>query len=391
MKRITSLVVALAAVIALVAAFSAASASAGTVLCDEEVTSCPLNSIQPAGSYVITGDTAGFPGLQVSASGLIEFECSQNTMEAESKATLGSPLAAEFDGTLSGCLRGKKTPCTGSMNKPATTLEGTATGGLMKIGTAAEPLALTFECEPESPAPYKCTYKMKDTLTLDIQEEKTNALFKSMYLAAGSAGSCNASSPNLSVRNQQSFGGAYISKYSNSGTVICKTTEEPCAEANRYGSGTSLSQTLKSGTNVVFTNPLTKSECSSSSLSGQLTGAGGVSQNVPFKFTSASFTGCGNATTLTVEGLPWEGSIAYLSGSESVMRIFSMKLKWSRVGVVCYYAGDVDGIVKNNSEVVFNSSSLTVQPGSSGLCKSTGSWTATYSISAPSPFYVSWL
>jgi hypothetical protein len=392
-KRMITAASAAATALAVMAALSAASASAGTVICDGEANPCPASEIKPAGSYIITGDSEGFPGIKVSAGGSTEFECSQNTMEAVSKATIGSPLPAEFDGTLFGCIQQNESSCSGSMNKPPTTLEATATARYMKIGTAAEPLALTFSCPAESPTPYTCTYKLKDTLTLNLAESEIKALFRPMYLAAGSSSACSPSSPSLSVRNQDS-GSDYISTYSPTGTVICKTAEEPCLnESNWYGAGTPLSAGLKSGTKATLTTPIIKSECSSSSLSGQLTGSGGKGQNVPFSITSASFTGCSNNVTLTVEGLPWtEGLISSVEpGKLGVMRFNNVRIKWSRLGITCTLGGQVDALVKNPSEITFQSSPLSFISGS-GLCeKGSSTLSGSYDITAPNPFYLGWL
>jgi hypothetical protein len=185
-----------------------------------------------------------------------------------------------------------------------------------------------------------------------------------------------------------------ISTYTSTGSVICKTAEEPCDEANRYGSGTSLGATPE--TKAAFSNPIYKTECTSSSLAGQLTGSGGVGQNVPVEINSAAFTGCSNNTTVTVESLPWKGTIIHgAAAGQGSLSMTGVKLKFFRVGVVCYYGGNVSANIQSNSKVVFTASSLQVLTGSSGLCGSvgtgSGSLSAAYALTAPSPFYVTWI
>jgi hypothetical protein len=392
MKRITSLVAILAAVMALAAAFSAASASADTVICDSIKTPCQLEEVKPTGSTVITGNYGQYLSFRIAASGMTEYECPNNTMIAQSKTAFGNPLAANFDGTLSGCRQatGGKLACTGSMNEPKTTLEAAATGGTMKIGSSSEPLAVTLEC---GTSPITCTYKAKDTFNLDVQAGGAKALQVPMYLPGGTTPACNGSSPRLTVENISE--GDYISKYTPTGSVICKTAEEPCInEANRYGAGTSLGASPE--TKAAFTNPIYKTECTSSSLTGQLTGAGGVGQNVPFELTSASFTGCSNSATVSVEGLPWHGTIAHGAAiGEGSLYMTDVKLKFVRLGVVCYYGGNVSAKIQSNSKLLFNPSSLQVLAGSSGLCgplgTGSGSLSASYGLTAPNPFYVTWL
>lgn len=391
MKRIITAAGAAATALLVMAALGAGSASAGTVICDEwEEDPCAAANIQPAGSYIIAGDVEGVPGIRVNAGGAIEFECSYNTMNAESKTTIGNPLPAEFDGTLSGCLQAGKVACTGSMNKPPTTLEATATARYMKIGTAAEPLALTFVCGPEANA-YSCTYKLKETLTLNLAEEEIKALFRPMYLAS-SNGYCGSASASLSVRNQD-YSNDAISRYTPTGTVICKTAEQPCDnESNWYGAGTTLNAALATGTKATFTTPVIKSECSTSSLSGQLTGKGGKSQNVPFEITSASLTGCSNNATITVEGLPWtSGAISSVEpGKLGVMRFNGVKIKWNRLGVTCTFGGQVDAFINNPGEISFQSAKVSWQSGS-GLCGSGATWSGSYTVSTPNPFYLGWI
>ena len=391
MKRITSLVAVLAAAMALVAAFSAASASADTVLCSAYgETPCPLNEIEPAGSYLVTGNVENYLSFHIEASGQTEFECNHNTMIAESKQTIGNPLPSAFYGTLSGCRNtgNANLACTGSMNQPKTTLEAAAYEGTMKIGSSTEPLAFTFECGVGSPGAYTCVYKATDTFNLNIEESGVNALAVPLVRSSGSH--CFNGSPRVWVRNE--LYGNHISKYTPTGTVICKTTEEPCAEGNRYGSGTALSAALKAGTKSAFSNPVAKSECSSSSMAGQLTGSGGVGQKVPFELTSASFTGCNNSAIVSIEGLPWHGTIASGKATgEGSLVISDAKLKWSRLGITCYYGGQVSSQISNNAEFAFNTTGLKVLPGSSGFCGTALSWSATYGIGAPNPFYVTWI
>jgi hypothetical protein len=175
--------------------------------------------------------------------------------------------------------------------------------------------------------------------------------------------------------------------------VICKTAEEPCGESNHYGSETSLAATPE--TKATFNNPIYKTECTSSSLAGQLTGAGGAGKNVPAEITSLSFSGCSNSATVTVEGLPWQATISHgTTLGNGTLYVTGVKVKFYRFGVTCYYGGNVSASI-HNSEVNFNASSMQVLEGSGFLCGSLGSgsgtWSGSYGVTAPGPLYVTWM
>ena len=383
MKRIITAAGAAATALLVMAALSAASASATTVVCSSPETPCESNNIEPAGSYVVTGDTAGFPSIIFEASGIAEFECSGNTMSAESKAGIGSTLPAKFDGTLAGCIRTNgKTACTGSMNSPPTTLEASTTGGYMKIGTATEPLAFTFNCGTGSGS-FSCTYQAKDTVNLNVQEEGAKALAVPMARGAGSNEICSPSSPRLWVKNTSY--GDFISTFTETGTVLCKVAEEPCSEENRYGPGTTVEAT-PSG-KFILNNPIAKAECTSSPLVGKLTGGNGI------ELTSLSFTGCANSISVTVENLPYKLGVIYhgTGPGEGDLYLKNVKIKYFRFGISCYYGGTVTVKIGQGGELSFQP--LTLLSGSSAVCGKVGSptsVTANYSITTPNPFYVSW-
>jgi hypothetical protein len=176
---------------------------------------------------------------------------------------------------------------------------------------------------------------------------------------------------------------------------VCKSADEPCNEGNHYGAGTTLSATPE--TKATFTSPINPTECTSSSLSGQLTSGGGIGSSAAYEVTSASFSGCSNGITVTVEGLPWTGTVS--SGTalgEGSLNFKNVKLKffYSSLGVSCYYGGNVSAKVQGSSKLVFSSSGMQRLSGGGILCGTLGtnaaSWSGTYGITAPSPFYVSW-
>ena len=175
--------------------------------------------------------------------------------------------------------------------------------------------------------------------------------------------------------------------------VLCKASESPCKEASRYGSGTSLSAALKSGTKSVIETSFKTLECSSSALAGSLSGAGGIGKAVPYEVSSASFGGC-NAT-FTPEALPWHGYVTRTEGgNEGTLHLTDPKIKVvaSTIfgNVTCYYGGPLDLPFTSGAPAEFaaGKTALAVLSGSSGLCSEKHSWSAAYSLSAPNPAYL---
>lgn len=176
------------------------------------------------------------------------------------------------------------------------------------------------------------------------------------------------------------------------GTVLCKTSEERCKAANRYGIGTTLEEGLKTGTTSTIETTYANISCTSSSLSGALIESGGVNHTVPVELSSVSFGGCNS--TLTPEGLPWHGNISRSEAGATSLTLTDMKLHTTTstiFGTVnCYYGGPVTFSFANGSpaELAVEKAELSLYKEASALCTEKRLWTATYSQAAPKPAYV---
>lgn len=393
MKRIIA-AASSAAIALLAAAALAAPAGADTVICSSEVPTCPSGSIMPAGSHVITGNAGNHSAFRIGKYGKTEFDCANNTMTAKSTEAIGNPLSAEFSGTLSSCRFEGKEICDGSMNQPPTTLDGSTGSEHMRIGTAAQPLTVSFVCGAGELGEFSCAFSATDTVDVEIDENEATVWMDEMHLTGGEYPPCYPSTSYLKVGNLTE--GKYISQYTPAGSVLCKTAQEPCNnEANWYGSGTSLGAQVESGDSVTFTNPIHPTTCNSSSMTGQLTGSGGGKSGVPFEISGANFTGCSSEATVTAEGFPWTGTISDSDGiGNGVLNIPTARIKYFRAGLTCVYDAWVTAQIVGNSELVL-ASELMRKVSGGFLCGKdgawSGSWSGTYGITAPSPFYVSWL
>jgi hypothetical protein len=233
MKRITSLVAMIAAVMALGAAF-AASASAGTVLCDAQANPCAPGDVEPAGSYFVTGKINDYSAFVIKGSGTTTLQCSFNLMSAKTTTKNGNPLPATFAGTLnpSSC-KGFSQPAPNcastSMNSPPTTLETTTeNSGTMRIGSATQPLTISMQCNfPGLGGEYACTYAATGTVTMNVGEEAATIKAAPLTRVAGSSFACG-TTRTLDVTNIMD-GTSYLSKATE--TVLCGVPRDeasPC-------------------------------------------------------------------------------------------------------------------------------------------------------------------
>jgi hypothetical protein len=175
-------------------------------------------------------------------------------------------------------------------------------------------------------------------------------------------------------------------------TVLCKNTEEPCAEANRYGAGTKTLAGLKTGTSLVVKDSggSTLTSCTASTLEGEVTGAGGLGKAPSADVSVASFSGCSLPTT--AEGLPWHAEIrrteAFGAGTETIAKM-TVKINTVLYGL-CVYQGSPTFTLTGGTQAEFAVSGATLERVSGAACPITATLSATYVQSSPSPFYVSW-
>jgi hypothetical protein len=174
-------------------------------------------------------------------------------------------------------------------------------------------------------------------------------------------------------------------------TVICKTAETACSEANTYGSGTSLKA---ASTAVTITTSLDAISCTASALEGETTAVSG--EPLPATFSGWSLESCQRnekaCTTGSAEHLPYSASITSVGGGNG-----TVALKGS--------GGEVGWLVKCGSFINCTFSfqpTLTAEGGSSAhlsvdqamnrsgeICPKSATFAATYTVSSPQVVYVS--
>jgi hypothetical protein len=253
MNRCMKVVTLALAVMALVAAFSAATASAGTVICASPVTTCPANEVQPAGSYVtaISNPYTEFKGkFTLAAGNLNKVSCKSATIAFKSTAKSGVPLPGELSANVgtSGCTNMLAEPACSSVtfnNAPETAESTGSGGGSVSIGTEATPMTISFKCTNSYWGTVACTYsasKVPETLSPsgeDIVAKITEVTMSKVSQTEGPSEACNPTAK-LNYVGAVVLGDGYFSNLPE--TVLCGGWEylSNCPSSKVQPAGTSL-------------------------------------------------------------------------------------------------------------------------------------------------------
>lgn len=154
MRRISTLAVAISAVLAMTAILASASASASTVLCKSSERPCPAGQVEPAGSWFTVGVAPNDGTFSLKSLNLYHqtLHCDYAVLAAQTTAESGTPLSAEGHGlvnkdycALDATPAGQCSSVT--VNTPPTTLEAlTGKTGEMLMGTSTQPFTISYSC-----------------------------------------------------------------------------------------------------------------------------------------------------------------------------------------------------------------------------------------------------
>lgn len=252
MKRICLRFAVAAAAVAAMTAIAAMPASAGTVLCKGLVTTCPQEQIKPAGSFLVTANPGWHgeyetKGLKVE-SGIMRLHCNEELMSVKTSLRNGNPLP----GTLSSSVDASeckqvwlpKTTCSSvTMNSAPTSLEATEEAKVAQIGSEAEPLSVSFECDFNGEVEETCTFEATGPVAMTLGEESASIEGAPLVRTAGESWVCDyfaENEPELTVENIQD-GTSRVSQATE--TVLCGETEveaDPCSNSEILPAGATL-------------------------------------------------------------------------------------------------------------------------------------------------------
>jgi opacity protein-like surface antigen len=182
LRRISTLAVAISAVLAMTAILASASASASTTtaLCKTWEWPCPAGQVAPAGSWYSVGVAPNAGTFSMKSSGILHqtFHCDYALLAAKTTAKTGAPLSAEGHGLINQehCAV-NETPagqCSSvTVNTPPTTLEALAgKTAEMVMGNSTQPFTISYTCYWK-PLGYvqECTYSAPNGLPIKINSE----------------------------------------------------------------------------------------------------------------------------------------------------------------------------------------------------------------------------
>jgi hypothetical protein len=189
---------------------------------------------------------------------------------------------------------------------------------------------------------------------------------------------------------------AFLGAGSASATVLCKTATSPCT-GGTYPSGTSITASLKAGTLSELGTSLGTIACTKSGTSGKTTSAGGAGVPVTAVIDALTFEECKlGSTSCTFASLhkPYNAKIAWTSGSNGNLEVGSSGAGNPAVSMKCgifinceFSTANAALGVTGGTPALAEANNISLSR-SGGICPSTSTWKATYSVSAPSPLFV---
>ncbi len=174
-------------------------------------------------------------------------------------------------------------------------------------------------------------------------------------------------------------------------TALCKTNELPCKSP--LPSGTAITGALESGTTAKLKSSIGTVECKKSPTSGKTTS--GLATSVSGSITALKFEECKlgeTSCTVTTEGLPYAASVLVIPGTmngEFTVKNPSATVKCGAL-INCTFGFEsvnltVDGGAP--AKLLAKEERLTLEKGF--ICPGESFWTATYTITAPNPLFIS--
>ena len=196
---------------------------------------------------------------------------------------------------------------------------------------------------------------------------------------------------------------AFAGAGSASATVLCGTSASPCASP--LPNDTTLRMDIKTSTNMLmttsggFVNPTFT--CTSSALDLTTTSAGGAAvTNLAGDLRGMTLSGCSSAnpagcsSAWTVTGLPTAWSVMWTTGNNGTLSlatpVMTVSCVLSGIPVNCSFGngGSVTGSVTGGTpaEVRFINQTLAITAGFG--CPTAAQVNATYSVTTPSPLFL---
>jgi hypothetical protein len=187
---------------------------------------------------------------------------------------------------------------------------------------------------------------------------------------------------------------AIVGASAASATVLCKTNTTPCSE--KYAVGTEIKASLTSGTSAKFVSnggELTYT-CTGGALGGKIEAGGSSTETVRTSLPTSSFSwsGCVWPMTAIKSG---EMEVHWISGTTNgtvTAKGLEISVDTSALGAgFCTYALWSEqphiGVLTGGVTPTLHLSATLIRT-SGPICRTSLTWTATYTVTSPTPLYV---
>lgn len=178
-----------------------------------------------------------------------------------------------------------------------------------------------------------------------------------------------------------------------SATKLCAINSAPCPAGDTYGKGTSIKAQLVAGTNSTMSSGFVTINCTSSSINGKTTSAGGgTGVAVAGEITSVSWKNCTSglgSCTASALFTPWAAEVTG-SGGSGTMSVANAGGKFTCGGTTCEYKASKASVsVTGGSPAIIKASGVSFSKVGGGFfCSSTATWSGEYEVTTPDPAFV---
>jgi hypothetical protein len=191
---------------------------------------------------------------------------------------------------------------------------------------------------------------------------------------------------------------AFVGAGTASASRLCKTTVAICPDAWDWPTGTEIHAVLDSKTAILEVSGVTEDTCTGSTVQGKTTNTGGSSETVDGEISSLTFTGC----TMTTKVLKGGTLVIHADPNEKGEDVGAGTLTSEGAEVTVVAFGFISCIAKTGAGTDIGTldepasasqdATMTVNgtiPLLGAGCPASAKWTAEYTVTTPTPLYVS--
>ena len=181
---------------------------------------------------------------------------------------------------------------------------------------------------------------------------------------------------------------------SASATVLCKTQITSGCGSWDYAAGTTFHATLEETATLETLGGTTLHTCIDGTISGKFSNTGGSSETIRGVIETLSWGSPTNPCTKTIDTINnGELEIHWISGTDNgTLTIINTKVTTNTIFGSCIYgsSGAIDyGTITGGNPATIDINVILPKTEGSALCPAEARWTAKYTVTEPTPLYIS--